>query len=289
MESAARNKKTAAKKAKCTPGKRHSKNDNPEIASVSKTMKWMIAATAVVCIAVAMFAYWTLYGSKEYIRTKQRNDRAAVYGVIMPKGYSIHGIDISHHQYNINWDSLETARFDTVPLTFIFIKATEGNDFVDKQFETNFYQARKHGFTRGAYHFFSPDSDPLEQAKLFIDNVKLTTGDLPPVLDIERAGNDSKDILTEKVLKWLRYTEKHYGVSPIIYASKKFKDKYLSDSRFSSYPYWIAHYYKESLDYDNAWSFWQHTDIGIVPGIKGDVDMNVFNGNLGDLDMMLIK
>lgn len=286
MEASPKRNRTKTRK---TIGKTARNNDNPEIASVKKTMHWLIVATVVVSLAAALFAYWTLYGSKEHIRAKHRNDKSAVYGVIMPKGYSIHGIDISHHQYYINWDSLETTRFNPVPLTFIFMKATEGDDFVDRQFDTYFDQARKHGFTRGAYHFFSPDSDPVEQAQLFISNVDLTTGDLPPVLDVERAGDEDKEIFAEKVLKWLRYTEKHYGVSPIIYASKKFKDKYLSDSRFSSYPYWIAHYYKESLDYDNAWSFWQHTDIGMVPGIKGDVDMNVFNGNAGDLDMMLIK
>ena len=70
---------------------------------------------------------------------------------------------------------------------------------------------------------------------------------------------------------------------------EKFKDKYLSGSEFSSYPYWIAHYYKTSLEYDDAWSFWQHADIGAVPGIKGDVDMDVFNGNAEDLSMMLLK
>lgn len=263
--------------------------DNAESITVKKTMGKILIATGILVAIAACAAYFTFFGSKEHIREKNRQDKNAVYGVIMPEGYTIHGIDISHHQSDVDWDSLQSTRQAHVPITFIFMKATEGDDHVDTRFATYFQEARTHGFIRGAYHFFSPDTDPIKQAELFIAHADLTKGDLPPVLDIEKTGEQSEQELSERVLKWLRHVESHYGVSPIIYASKKFKDKYLSGSEFSSYPYWIAHYYKTSLEYDDAWSFWQHTDIGAVPGIKGDVDMDVFNGNAEDLSMMLLK
>jgi lysozyme len=83
--------------------------------------------------------------------------------------------------------------------------------------------------------------------------------------------------------------ESHYGVKPIIYASYKFKEKYLNDSIFNTYPYWIAHYYVDSVRYEGKWQFWQHSDVGTVPGIDNDVDLNVFNGTLEDLRALTLK
>ena len=111
---------------------------------------------------------------------------------------------------------------------------------------------------------------------------------MPPVLDIERVGDDESS-LRENLKVWLRQIEQHYHVKPILYASYKFKTRYLNDSVFNSYPYWIAHYYADSVEYKGDWKFWQHTDIGRLPGIKEDVDLNVFNGSLDDLKQMTIK
>ena len=58
---------------------------------------------------------------------------------------------------------------------------------------------------------------------------------------------------------------------------------------FNAYPYWIAHYYVDSVRYQGKWHFWQHTDVGSVPGIKEDVDLNVFNGSLEELKKLTIK
>jgi lysozyme len=77
-------------------------------------------------------------------------------------------------------------------------------------------------------------------------------------------------------------------VKPIIYTYYKFKLRYLSSPLFDSYPYWIAHYYVDELEYDGPWKFWQHTDAGRLPGIKGHVDFNIYNGSYYDLRKMTI-
>ena len=163
------------------------------------------------------------------------------------------------------------------------MKATEGGDHNDTTFEVNFANARNHGFIRGAYHFYIPGTDALKQADFFIRTVKLDTGDLPPVLDVEVTGRKEKQELQQGLKRWLDRVESHYGVKPILYTSYKFKTRYLDDSIFNAYPYWIAHYYVDSVKYQGKWNFWQHTDVGNVPGIKEDVDLNVFNGTLEDL------
>ena len=215
----------------------------------------------------------------------------ALYGDISyPDGYEIHGIDISHHQGRINWDRLQNeGLIDQSPIRFVMIKATEGATKVDEKFRENFYQAREHGFTRGAYHFYSVHSTARSQADFFISQVPLENGDLPPVLDVEhKPKNQSDDEFRASILEWLERVERHYGVKPIIYTYYKFKTRYLSDPVFDEYPYWIAHYYVNKVEYQGDWKFWQHTDNGRLPGIKGTVDLNIYNGSYYDLRKLTI-
>ena len=216
----------------------------------------------------------------------------ALYGDISyPEGYEVHGIDISHHQGDIRWDTLaEHARIKDCPIRFVVMKATEGTTIVDENFRENFRQARNFGFVRGAYHFWSTKSGATEQARYFIRNVRLEDGDLPPVLDVEHKAADMTDIqFRDSVLKWLNIVEKHYRVKPIVYTYYKFKTQYLGDAVFNQYPYWIAHYYVDQVEYDGPWKFWQYTDAGRMPGISGYVDLDIFNGSLSDLYELCIK
>ena len=215
----------------------------------------------------------------------------ALYGdVSYPKNYEIHGIDISHYQGEIDWDELHAdGMIDFCPIRFVVIKATEGADRNDDMFEYNFSQAKEHGFVRGAYHFWSIYSSGAEQAQHFINSVTLEQGDLPPVLDVEHKAKDqTEDAFKKDILRWLNAVEDHYGVRPIIYTYHKFKTRHLSDTIFDHYPYWIAHYYVDSVEYKGPWKFWQHTDCGRLPGIEGYVDFNVYNGSYNDLQRMTI-
>ncbi len=216
--------------------------------------------------------------------------RALFGDISYPEGYEIHGIDISHHQGTINWKELrDNGMIDKYPIRFVMIKATEGASLIDRNFHDNFEQAREHGFTRGAYHFYSMRSSAKDQAAHFIKEVKLENGDLPPVLDVERKPQNQTDqAFKESILLWLRLVEDAYGVKPIIYTYYKFKMRYLSDPVFDQYPYWIAHYYVDKVEYKGQWKFWQHTDAGRLPGIKGDVDFNIYNGSYYDLRKLTI-
>lgn len=210
----------------------------------------------------------------------------ALYGETkFPQGYEIHGIDISHYQGKIDWDKLKhNALIDGNPLHFVFIKATEGSTRVDPNFVENFEQAQSHGILRGVYHFWSNKSSARAQAYHFLNKVHLVEGDLPPVLDIEYMPQDvSVEDFQTDVLTWLHIVEDKYHVKPIIYTYYKFKESYLNAPVFDDYPYWIAHYYVDKIEYKGSWRFWQHTDTGQLPGIKGHVDLNVYNGSYYDL------
>lgn len=249
---------------------------------------WMRNLLAV-CITLVFFAgfYWFFIRPYSY-RWKPCYGMKG-YGVCMPCSYEVHGIDVSHYQGSIDWERLSACQAGEFPIRFVFMKATEGGDHRDDNFLYNLAEARKHGFVCGAYHYFLPGSDARKQADFFIETASLTQGDLPPVLDVETTGKKSPQELKAGVRIWLDRVEEHYGVKPILYTSYKFKMRYLNDSIFNTYPYWIAHYYVDSVRYEGAWKFWQHTDVGMVPGIEEEVDLDVFNGTLEQLMELTLK
>ena len=280
-------KKTIAKKTTKKPAPKRTPSKRKAKKSVQKEIPtWVRYLLYVLVIIVFVLGFYYFFIRPYAYRWKPCYGLKG-YGICMPSGYQVHGIDVSHYQGDINWKMLEQTRQGQFPIQFIFMKATEGGDYSDDRFTANFDSARAHGFIRGAYHFYNPKTDANKQADFFIQSVKLEPGDLPPVLDIEKKGKDMKKLQSDLKL-WLRKVENHYGVKPIIYASYKFKTRYLNDSVFNTYPYWIAHYYVDSVRYEGDWKFWQHTDVGTLPGIDEKVDLNVFNGGKNELDAFCI-
>ena len=243
---------------------------------------WWIGGTAVIVLYV--FLFYHFFVGPTGFRWR------ALYGVALyPVGYEIHGIVISLYQGKIDWEQLKNAMIKGCPVRFVIIKSTEGSSRLDENFRENFNQARDFGFIRGVYHFWSNKSTAREQAYYFLDQVHLTDGDLPPVLDIEHKPADkSVEDFQRDVLTWLHIVEDKYHVKPIIYTYYKFKEQYLSAPVFEDYPYWIAHYYVDKVQYKGKWKFWQHTDVGKLPGIKGYVDFNIYNGSYYELKQLCI-
>lgn len=198
------------------------------------------------------------------------------------EGFEVHGIDISHHQSYINWDTVSKQAID-----FAFVKATEGETFCDSLFSYNWNEMSRVGIKRGAYHFFRPNISIEKQAKNFIKQVTLKEGDLPPVLDVEVFDGISKRQLLHNVQEWLNIIETHYNIRPLIYTNHKSYKKYIAGN-FDEYPIWIARYSTSdpTLIFGNSWSFWQYGNRGSVNGIEGYVDLNVFNGSLEDLEKL---
>ncbi|OCB69034.1 lysozyme [Flavobacterium glycines] len=195
------------------------------------------------------------------------------------------GIDVSEYQDTIDWEEVETLD-DDYELSFVFVRATVGNDRLDKRFKENWFQTKENKLIRGAYHYYRPNENSLEQAELFIKTVRLEKGDLPPVLDIEKLPeNQSMERLKVGLKRWLTAVEAHYKVKPIIYTSERYYDDFLK-KEFSDYLFWIANYnfHREKIDED--WLFWQFTEKASVSGIKGNVDVNIFNGDLEQLQFI---
>lgn len=190
------------------------------------------------------------------------------------------GIDISHHQNITSWNSLS----DQKP-HFIFMKATEGLTVKDSHYKERYRIAKKMGLTVGTYHFFSYRSSGRDQARAFLQAANYEKGDLPLVLDAEyKRRMPPPRLVTTELVRFLKYIQAHTGITPILYCSSHYYQKYLKDAVGTQYPLWIADYRTEpSVDYQ----FWQASEKFVLNGISGYVDLNVFNGTVQDLEKLI--
>jgi lysozyme len=235
-------------------------------------------------------AYYFSYKTDKVLKQEQKARKLAIirnFQILSKHKNKAIGIDVSEYQGNINWQKVKWID-EVYEINFVLIRATAGNDRVDAQFEKNWENAKSKKMIRGAYHYYRPNENSLEQANFFIKRVKLKKGDLPPVLDIEKLPkNQSLDSLKVGLKRWLLRVENYYGVKPIIYSGDKYFTAFL-EKQFSDYTFWIANYSVFDEKIDKSWQFWQFTENAKVDGIKGNVDLNIFNGTKNQLKYLTI-
>ena len=167
------------------------------------------------------------------------------------------------------------------------IKASEGVGFVDPDLSANAAGAKAVGLPRGFYHFARPDTqsgstmqaaigDARAEADAFLSVAFPKSGDLLPVLDLERAGLPPKR-LAAWTQAWLERVTERIGVKPVLYTFPAFWSKLGSPGTFGDYPLWIAHWRVAKPLLPEGWrrhAIWQYADDGHVDGISGRVDLN---------------
>lgn len=213
----------------------------------------------------------------------------------------IYGIDISRYQhgkgrkkYPIHWNQLRISHLGSkskkkisgtvdYPVSFCYIKSTEGISIRNKYYAQDYMAARKQGIHVGAYHFFSTRTSGSAQASYFINQTLFKSGDLPPVLDVEPSDGDiakmgGAQALFRNIRAWLQAVERRCGVKPILYVNQRFVNKFLPEAPDvkRDYKVWIARYGEYKPDVKLV--VWQLSPDGRVKGITGEVDINVFNG-----------
>lgn len=191
--------------------------------------------------------------------------------------FPIRGIDVSHHQGEIDWQRVKASG-----RSFAFIKASEGADFRDTRFQENWWRARAVGLATGAYHFFTFCSPGQAQADNFLDAASLGEGTLPLSIDIEFTGNcsswESVASIQRELRVFVEQVESKSGRRPLLYTTEDV-GRELIPPALQAHPYWIRSLWGEPSP-EVPWLFWQHSATGEVPGIRGDVDLNVFVGSV---------
>ena len=210
----------------------------------------------------------------------------------------IYGIDISRHQhekgrrrYGINWSQLCITSLgqrhpiggQTFPVSFVYIKSTEGTSIRNRYFASDYLKARRQGLRVGAYHFFSLKSSALAQATYFVNSTLFRPGDFPPVLDVEPTNAQIQQIggdeeLMRRIRIFMDYVERRTHMRPILYVNQMFVNNHMAHAADikQRYNVWIARYGEYKPDVKLV--YWQLSPDGRVKGITGPVDINVFNG-----------
>lgn len=241
----------------------------------------VVSLVSAACFSFYLGYLWWQSRQLQFVRYPE-------FGIPIPSEYEIHGIDVSRYQQRISWDMVKNMNVHDIKLQFAFIKATEGIANIDPFFKRNWKKSRQAEVTRGAYHFFISTKDGRLQAQNFIRNVKLESGDLPPVIDIENIYTAKPEQLRIELKEWLDVIENYYHVRPIIYTYLDFYDKNLK-GYFDDYPLWVAHYLQPHQPrISRDWTFWQHSEAGRVNGITSRVDFNVFNGDSIAFNALLV-
>ena len=198
-----------------------------------------------------------------------------------PTKFPIQGIDVSHHQGQIDWYQ---ASLNGVQ--FAYIKATEGSDFKDPSFTYNWMQSQYSDIPHGAYHFFSFCRPGREQARNFLAMVPRDAGALPPALDLEFSGNCGKTLsraaMIKEVTAFVAAIRPRFPKPPVFYVTPEFYKQYLEghEAEYPAHRLWIRNVIHEpSQKPCQEWSFWQYASRGRIPGIRGPVDLNTFCGN----------
>ena len=179
------------------------------------------------------------------------------------------GIDVSHYQGMIDWDAL----MEETPISYVYIKATEGAALVDDTYAYNLREARRVGLSAGSYHFYRPNVDWKTQLENLTSTVLREDQDLVPIIDIEHRGNVSYEKFIADLSAFVREVTKHYGKKPLLYTFQNFYNKYLCGT-FKDYHWMIARYRPDepTLDDSRKYIIWQYTAKGSVSGIRGNVD-----------------
>ena len=190
---------------------------------------------------------------------------------------------MSKYQGAIQWGSVKGGGYE-----WAVTRVSDGVNVPDATFATNWAGMKTAGVIRGAYQFFRPAQDPIQQADYFLSKLQqsgaIADGDLAPVLDVETVDGVSTADLRQRMQQWLDRMEQGTGRKPIIYTAS-FMSATVGTG-FGNYPLWVANYGAACPTLPagwNDWKMWQSADNGAVPGVSVAADVDVFSGTLADL------
>ena len=198
--------------------------------------------------------------------------------------YVTRGVDVSVHQGTIDWQQVADAGFD-----FAMIRVgyrgygTEGNMRGDTQFINNVQGALDAGLDVGIYYFSQAITveEARQEAAYVIEQIAPYRITYPVVFDWERqnyAGSRTQTIPDTGLLCSMANAFcadiEAAGYEAMIYFYQNLAYNNLDLSQLLDYPFWLAQYTDyPSFYYD--FDMWQYTSSGKVPGISGNVDLNL--------------
>ena len=189
------------------------------------------------------------------------------------------GIDVSEWQGSIDFSKVKSAGIDVV-----YIRSSEGNNYIDPDFKINYENAKDNGLKVGFYHYLTATStsEAYSQAEFFVSVIKGTSPDCRLAMDFESFGNLSISEINEISEIFLSEVERLSGKEVVIYSDAYNAAYTFSKDLASKYPIWVADYFVSEPGNGNwdTWIGFQYTDRGNVSGISGNVDRDYFTNGI---------
>ena len=191
------------------------------------------------------------------------------------------GIDVSEWQGKINFKNVANSGIKVV-----FIRASEGREYVDPYFRENYEEAKANGLKVGFYHYLTARNieEAKEEAKFFVSNIKGTQPDCKLAMDFESFGKLSIGEINEISKAFLETVQNLSGGKEcVIYSDASNARDIFSKELAKKYPIWVADYYVNEPGDNDKWSTWvgfQFTNKGRINGIRGNVDRDKFTNGI---------
>lgn len=189
------------------------------------------------------------------------------------------GIDVSEWQGEIDWAGVRNAG-----IRVAYIRASEGDNYIDPDAMRNYIRAKENGIKVGFYHYLTArsQSDAIREAEFFVSVVKGLEVDCRLAMDFESFGNLSVSEINLISQTFLEEVERLSGKEVIVYSDAYNAAYTFSEELASRYPIWVADYGVEEPGNGNwdVWDGFQYTDEGRVDGIEDYVDRDYFTSGI---------
>lgn len=189
------------------------------------------------------------------------------------------GIDVSGWQGSIDYSEVASSGIEIV-----YMKASEGTNFVDPYFNQNYTNAKANGLKVGFYHYLTArsNSEAVAEANFFVSTISGMVPDCRLAMDFESFGNLSTEEINEIGLTFMQTVENLSGKEMVIYSDTSNASNIFGGG-LTNYPLWVAQYEVEEPTPNGNWSSWvgwQYTDAGEISGINGYVDRDRFTDGI---------
>lgn len=189
------------------------------------------------------------------------------------------GVDISYWNGTVDFAEVKNSG-----INIVYIKATQGESYVDPNFATNAQNAKENRLLVGYYHYFTAttQSGAINEAIHFVNTTKPYSCDCKMAIDIEVNNGLNGSTLSNLCKIFLDKVKSLSGLDVVIYTYTSFVSQYLQ-SYLSEYPLWIAQYGVDTPRSNNIWNYWvgfQYSDKGSFPGINTSVDLDEFTSGI---------
>ena len=195
---------------------------------------------------------------------------------------ALRGIDVSAHQGEIDWEQAKEAGVEFAMIRAGYRSYADGSLKEDDWFKANLKGAKKQKIKTGVYFFSQAITveEAIEEAQFVVDLLDGHKLDMPIAFDMEPIPEDGriKDLTmmekTEIADAFCQIVE-NYGYDSLIYGNRYWIFESLNLSLLGHRNLWLAHY-NTSTDFPYDYAMWQYTDSGIVAGVEGGCDLNIF-------------